>query len=71
MTRFETWTMLTNEELKDGASCHQEAVRYAHAEAVDSMRRGMPDYAAEWQKVAAVNHHAATELMRFLLRRPH
>jgi hypothetical protein len=66
---YETWTLLTNAELIDGAAAHQFLVAHAHAEAVRAMRRGLPDYAVAWQKVQADHYRAAAEFMRFLLRR--
>jgi hypothetical protein len=66
---YQTWTLLTNEELRTGAADHQSAGAYAHAQAVDALRRGMPDYAVAWQKMHADCHRGAAELMRFLLRR--
>jgi hypothetical protein len=66
---YQTWTLLTNEELRNGAADYQSAAAFAHAEAVDALRKGMPDYAAEWQRIQALYHHGAAEQMRFLLRR--
>ena len=66
---YQTWTLLTNQELIDGASDYQSAGAHAHAEAVKALSRGMPDYAAEWQKVQARFHRGAAELLTFLLRR--
>jgi hypothetical protein len=66
----ETWTPLTHEELRDGASDYQSARAYAHAEAVKALDRGQPDSAVAWQKRQAFFHRAADELMRFLLQRP-
>lgn len=66
---YQTWSMLTNAELLDGAADYQTAAAFAHTEAVDALRRGMPDYAAEWQRIQALYHHGAAEHMRFLLRR--
>jgi hypothetical protein len=67
---YQTWTFLADEELKHGAALHQGAAAFAHAESVDALRRGMPDYAAEWQKVQAFHYRAAAVLLGFLLRRP-
>jgi|HubBroStandDraft_6_1064221.scaffolds.fasta_scaffold00345_5 hypothetical protein len=66
---YQTWTLLTNEELREGAAAHQGAAAFAHAESVKYLDLGMPDYAAAWQTQQAFNHRAAAELMRFLLRR--
>jgi hypothetical protein len=66
---YQTWTLLTNEELRNGAADYQSAAAYAHGQAVDALRKGMPDYAAEWQKVQAHFYRSAAEHMRFLLRR--
>jgi hypothetical protein len=66
---YQTWTLLTNQELADGAAAYQDAGAYAHGESVKALSRGMPDYAAEWQKAQAGFHRGAAELMHFLLRR--
>jgi hypothetical protein len=56
---YQTWTLLTNEELRSGAADYQSAAAYAHAEAVKALARGLPDYASEWQKVQAFHHSGA------------
>ena len=59
--------LMTSDELMFGAITLQESSRHCYAEARSAFERGMNDYAAAWQQVAAQQYRGGFECLANLL----